>query len=130
MKRGDFIGRVHSILQEFHFANPQVKMKMFSIYSNSFYGSSLWNIFNGTCDRLFTAWNIAVRMAFDLPRGTHRYFIEEISETPHPQVMLAKRFLKFHETLQNSKKLSVKLLSEISSQNIIWTEPLEYWKTV
>ena len=127
LKRGDFIGRVHSILQEFHFANPQVKMKMFSIYSTSFYGSSLWNIFNGTCDRLFTAWNIAVRMAFDLPRGTHRYFIEEISETPHPQVMLAKRFLKFHETLQNSRKLSVKLLSEISSHNLMTSYGQNLW---
>ena len=41
MKRGDFIGRVHSILQEFHFANPLVKMRMFSIYTTSFYGSCL-----------------------------------------------------------------------------------------
>ena len=118
LKRGDFIGRVHSILQEFHFANPLVKMKMFSIYTTSFYGSCLWSIYDGSCDKLFTAWNIAVRMAFDLPRESRRYFIEEISETPHPKVMLSKRFLKFHETLQKSKKLSVRFLSEISSANM------------
>ena len=31
MNRGSFIGRVHSILQEVHFANPVVKMKMISL---------------------------------------------------------------------------------------------------
>ena len=34
MKRGSFIGRVHSIFQEFHFANPVVKMKMISLYTS------------------------------------------------------------------------------------------------
>ena len=127
LKRGDFIGRIHSILQEFHFANPLVKMKIFSIYTTSFYGSSLWNIFDGPCDRLYSAWNIAVRMAFDLPRDCHRYFIEEISELLHPQVMLAKRFLKFHETLQRSKKFSVRFLSELSGGNIVTTYGKNLW---
>ena len=31
IKRGNFIGRVHSILQELYFANSLVKMKMFLI---------------------------------------------------------------------------------------------------
>ena len=119
MKRGDFIGRIHSILQEFYFANPIVKMKMFNIYSTSFYGSNLWNIFNGSCDRIFTAWNVAVRMAFDIPRDTHRFLIEEISESIHPKVMLAKRFMKFHETLQKTKKFGVRYLCELSSNNMM-----------
>ena len=127
LKRGDFIGRVHSILQEFHFANPLVKMKMFNIYTTSFYGSCLWNIFNGSCDKLFTAWNIAVRMAFDIPRNTHKFLIEEISECPHPQVMLAKRFLKFHETLQKSKKFGIRFLSELSSFNLVTNYGQNLW---
>ena len=48
LKRGDFIGRVHSILQEVYFANPLVKMKMMRIYTINFYGSSIWNIFDGS----------------------------------------------------------------------------------
>ena len=38
-KRGCFIGRVHSILQEVHLANPLVKMEMINMYASSFYGS-------------------------------------------------------------------------------------------
>jgi hypothetical protein len=127
LKRGDFIGRIHSILQELHFANPLVKMRMFSIYTTSFYGSCLWNIFDGPCDRLYTAWNNAVRMAFDLPRDSHRYFIEEISECPHPQVMLAKRFVKFHETLQKTRKYGVRFLSELCAGNLVTTYGKNLW---
>ena len=117
MKRGDCIGRLHSILQEFHFANPLVKMQLFRIYTTSFYGSSLWDLFSGPCNKLYTSWNIAVRMAFEIPRESHRYFIEELSDCPHPQTMLAQRFQKFHETLGKTKKISVKYLSELSAGN-------------
>ena len=117
MKRGSFIGRVHSIFQELHFANPVVKMKMISLYASSFYGSSLWNFLDGHCDRLYTAWNNAVRDAFTVPRACHRYLIEEISEHLHPMVMLSSRFLKFHQSLQKCSKISVRYLSQLSSQN-------------
>ena len=33
-------------------------------------------------------------------------------------VMLSSRFLKFHETLQKSEKLSIRYLSELSSSNL------------
>ena len=102
-------------------------MKMFNIYTTSFYGSCLWNIFNGSCDKLFTAWNIAVRMAFDIPRNTHKFLIEEISECPHPQVMLAKRFLKFDETLQKSKKFGIRFLRELSSSNLVTNYGQNLW---
>ena len=117
MKRGSFIGRVHSIFQEFHFANPVVKMKMISIYATSFYGSSLWNIFGGQCDRLYTAWNNAVRDGFGIPRASHRYLIEEVSGHMHPMVMLSSRFLKFHQTLQKCSKSSIRYLCQLSTQN-------------
>ena len=128
LKRGDFIGRVHSIMQEVYFANPLVKMKMMRIYTTSFYGSSLWNIFDGSCQKLFTAWNTSVRMAFGVPRETHRYLLESISECVHPQQMLVKRFLKFHKTLQQSRKKSMRLLSMLSEGNLMTTYGQNLWK--
>ena len=116
-KRSSFIAKIHSIPQEFHFANPIVKMNIVSKYATSFYGSSLWSIFDGSCDKLFTAWNNAIRDIFELPRGTHRYFIEDISDHLHPLVMISSRFIKFHQSLQDNPKPSVKFLSNISSLN-------------
>jgi hypothetical protein len=64
------------------------------------------------------AWNIAIRDAFNIPRASHRYFIEEVSVHLHPMVMLSSRFLKFHETLQKSEKFNIRYLSELSSSNL------------
>ena len=127
MRRGNFIGKVHSILQEFYFANPLVKMKMFSIYATSFYGSNLWNLFNGSCEKLYTAWNIAVRMAFGVPRTTHRYLVEELSEHSHPRILLMARYLKFHETLQKTSKLGVRFLCEMSKCNLRTVHGQNIW---
>ena len=104
-KRGMFIDKVHSILQEFHFAKPLVKMTLISKFATSFYGSSLWTIFDGMCDKLFTAWNNTVREVFQLPRGSHRYFLEEISDHLHPIVMFSSRFSQFHRTLQVKRNM-------------------------
>ena len=41
LKRGAFIGRTNSILQEFHFASPDVIMKCIKCYATSFTGSQL-----------------------------------------------------------------------------------------
>ena len=113
MKRGKFIGKIHSLMQEFNYATPDVTSKILQIYTTSFYGSNLWNILGKSCEKLYKAWNVAIRMVYKVPRETHRYFIEELTEVTHPKVMLAKRFVKFHETVQKSHKLSVKFLSEI-----------------
>ena len=118
LKRGSFIGRAHSILQEVHFANPMMKMTMIKMYATSFYGSSLWNLQSGDCVRLYSAWNNAVREAFNVPRTTHRYYIEEISEAEHPMVMLSSRFIKFHQTLEKSGKVCIRYLAKLSAENL------------
>ena len=92
-------------------------MEMIDIYASSFYGSPLWKLFDGPCDRLYSSWNNAIRDAFDIPRESHRYFIEEVSGHLHPMVMLSSRFLKFHQTLQKSMKSCIRYLSELSSSN-------------
>ena len=53
LKRGKFIGKVNSLLQEFYFADPKVKMRLMNIFASSFYGSGLWDLQSRECDRLF-----------------------------------------------------------------------------
>ena len=117
MKRGKFIGKINSLLQEFHHVSPQVMMKLVNCYSTSFYGSQLWDIQSSECDRLFKAWNVMVRTVFQLDRQTHRYFIEPVSSCTHPRVMLASRFVKFHNSARNCSKLSIRLLAKMSEND-------------
>ena len=90
---------------------------MISVYATNFYGSSLWDFFNGQCEKLYTAWNNAIRDAFSLPRMSHRYLIEELSGHLHPKVMLCSRFLTFHFSLLKNGKPCIRYLAELSRNN-------------
>ena len=51
-KRGKFMGKVNSLLQEFHFADSDILMKLITVYTNSFYESQIWEIQSHDCERL------------------------------------------------------------------------------
>ena len=67
-KRGRFIGKIHSLRQEFGNVDHVVYMKLVSIYLSSFYGSNLWDLNGAGSQRLYATWNIMVRMTFNMPR--------------------------------------------------------------
>ena len=110
IKRADFIKKNNEIIQEFHFSHPETKIKINSIYNSHFTGSSLWNLFCREAVMVENSWNVAMRLMLDLPRETHRYFIEPLSNTFHIRKILIQRFLKFIRQIRNSNKKSTKFL--------------------
>ena len=70
--------KVHSLNQEFHYADPHTVLQLYSIYICYFYGSNLWDFNSVELQRLFNSWNVSIRILFDLPRETYRYFIEQL----------------------------------------------------
>ena len=113
MKRGQFIGKVNSLLQEFNFVDPSVMMKLLNIYATSFYGSSLWDLYSPEVTRIFSSWNVTVRNIFNVPWTTHRYLIEGISQSAHPKTMLCSRYVKFLEAMKSCSKGSVRYLESL-----------------
>ena len=67
-KRGKFIGKVLSLLQELSFVDSDVFVKLLNIYSTSYYWSSLWDIFSTDCERLYKSWNVTIRQVFGVDR--------------------------------------------------------------
>ena len=117
-KRGKFIGKVNSLLQEFQFVEPHVFVKFLSIYASSFYGSNLWNLYSNEVDRIYKSWNVTIRNVFKLPWTTHRYFVEAVSNSPHPKTTLSSRFVKFVSSLASSAKTSVRYLADVVQQDL------------
>ena len=74
------------------------------IYNSHFTGSVLWDLFSKDCKKVENAWNVSIRKMFDIPRQTHRYFIQEISEVPHIKTILVQRYLSFISQLENCPK--------------------------
>jgi len=110
LKRGKFIGKVNSLLQEFYFVKDEVIMKILNIYTTSFYGSGLWDLYSKEVDRLYKAWNVTIRKSLCIPNTTHRYLIEPLSGCTHPKVMLSSRLVRFRDTMMTSSKLMIRLL--------------------
>ena len=113
MKRGKFIGKVNSILQELHFADPAILVRLLQVYCTSFYGSCLWDIYSSEIDRLYRSWNVSVRNIFKVPYTTHRYLVQPLSDCPHPKTMLSSRFIKFMQSLVSSTKSSISYLARL-----------------
>ena len=68
--------------------------------------------------KLYTAWNTAIRILFNVPRDTHRYLIESISHCLHVKTMLASRCVSFYETIEASSKLCIRFLSNLCKSDL------------
>lgn len=110
IKRGEFIGKVHSLRQELGGQSPEVFIKLVTIYLTSFYGSSLWDLFSRDTEKLWSTWNTMIRTTFNLPYATHRYIINALCNGTHLKIKLLSRFIKFHGKISSCKKPEIKLL--------------------
>ena len=104
-------------MQEFHFANPDVLIKLMNTYATSLYGSNTWDIFSPDCERLYSSYNVAIRLILRIDRCSHRYLIVPLSECLHLKTMIASRFVTFYRTLITSKKTPVRFLARIAEQD-------------
>ena len=53
---------------------------------------------------LENTWSTSIKIMYDLPRETHRYFLEPICEKPHIRKVLGQRFISFTDSIRKSKK--------------------------
>ena len=113
LKRGRFIGKVNSLLKEFHFVDHATFVKLLTVYATSFYGSNRWDLYSVDVDRIYKSWNVTIRNVFNLPWSTHRYWIETVSDCPHPKTVLSGRYVKFVKSLTSSNKSAVRYLSAL-----------------
>ena len=113
LKKGQFIGKINSLQQEFYFVNPAVKVDLYDKYACSFYGSNLYNLFCHETERIYCAFNVAIRQAYSLPFNAHRYLIEPLLERPHLKIQLCSRFVKFVNSNDNCNKPVIRLLSAL-----------------
>ena len=101
-------------MQEFYFAHPLTKVRINNIFNSYFYGSALWDLFGNEATRLEKSWNVSMRIMLGIPRNSHRYFVEPLSDTKHIMFSLFKRYIKFVDSIASSSKMALKkMLSTI-----------------
>ena len=79
-----------------------MKTDIVNIYATSFYESNLW-LFTGN-NKIFSNWSKMIKLNWGLPWSTHKYFMEEISQSTHLRTKLFLRFLSFVKSSSKSCK--------------------------
>ena len=116
-KRGAYIGKINSLMQEFHSVTPDVFFKLMNTYALSIYGSNTWDILSADCEKLYASFNVTIRNVLKIDRQTHRYLIEPLSGCTHLKTLISSRYATFYHSLINSKKKSVRFLARISASD-------------
>ena len=117
IKRGAFIGKVNSLLQEFHAVPSEVFLKILNVYATSLYGSNTWNILSTDCERLYSSFNVTIRKALNIDRCTHRYLLEPLAGCLHLKVMLASRYATFYKSLISCRKTAVRFMARLAAED-------------
>ena len=77
-KRAKFIDESVEVRETFGFASPSEVLRAVKLYFGSNYGSMLWKLGSGMATRYFNAWTTFVKLAWQVPRATHSYFVENM----------------------------------------------------
>ena len=117
-KRAAFISRQYSLNQEFAFASHENKLEMCRLYNTAFYGSNCWDFTSDEFERFGRSWNSNLRIMFDLPRDTHCWIVEELSDGRHFKQMVFSRFTKYLELLATNKKPFIRCLYDLVSNDV------------
>ena len=118
LKRGAYIGKVNSLLQEFNSVSPNILIKLINSFAACVYGSNLWDIFSKESERLYTSYSVSMRHALKLNLRTHRYLIEPLAETPHLKTMICSRYVSFFKSLSQCQKFPVRFLAKLQEKDM------------
>ena len=113
-KRGSFISKSTDIREMFNFAYPGQVLSAVSTYTCHFYGAMLWDLFGDPAGQVFRSWNTCVKLAWDVPRGTHNYFVDNLLSGSLPSVRerLLSQYVGFFQKFVQ-KCWEVRLLAKV-----------------
>ena len=81
-KRAQYIDKTVDIRNTFSFADPNQVLTAVKKYARNHYGVMLYDLFDeNSSGKYFRCWGTAVKLAWDCPRATHRYFVNNLLAT-------------------------------------------------
>ncbi len=112
-RQWQFIGCINSIMTQFGFAHPVCKLKLHVTHGYSFYGSSLWDLYDNDIKKLYITCNIALRRLYDLLMRVHTWFLIHIAGVPHVNLNLKCRLAQFLYKAINSQNERIAFLAKL-----------------
>ena len=115
LKRAIFIGSSVDIREKFGFAQPEQILKAARTYSLHLYGGMLWDFTSDKTGQMCKAWNMCVKLVYQVPRNTRTFIVEHYFAEQLDSVMkeLFSRYVNFVKSLRDSSSSEIKNLFEI-----------------
>ena len=103
----------------FEFAKPPQILTAVAVYAADFYGSNLWNLFGEGAGQAFRTWNTCVKLAWEVPRWTHNYFVDNLlsGDIPSLRKKLICQYVKFFQDLRTCPLREIRILVGIAARD-------------
>jgi hypothetical protein len=117
--RAKFIDQSVETRQAFSFASPAEIIRALQVYNSSHYGSMLWDLEGDAACQYFNSWTTAVKLAWDCPRGTRTYLVQQVLAcgTSSARTDILTRYCKFFKSLRNSPSREVAVLANLIARD-------------
>ena len=119
-KRADFISKSTEVREMFGYAQPNQVLQAVRTYCCDMYGSMTWSLYSESARQVFNCWSTCVKLAWDVPRATHTYLVDNLFAGGLPSIRssVLARFCKFYKGLRHSSSLAVRVIANIASMDI------------
>ena len=117
--RAKFIDKSVSVRDMFGFARPAEVLSATVTYCCDFYGSNLWDLYGLRAEQCFRAWTTAVKLAWDMPRTTHTWLVDNLlsCKLASARERVLANYVGFINRLGNSASWEVRILSQTQTRD-------------
>ena len=112
VKRAQFISKSTEIRESFSFASPVEVLRAVKVFAGDLYGGNLWQLRGDMANQVFKAWNTCIKLAWQVPRSTHTYFVDMMLSCgiSHVRDDILARYVTFLKSLRESPSYEVSVL--------------------
>ena len=116
-KRMAFITDSTDIRDMFAWAHPMQVLQAIRVYTTSFYGSMLYNLYGEEASMIYRCWNTAAKLTWDVPRSSFTFLVDRVltGEMTSVRDALLTRYAMFLQGLNKSNSKEIRILASISS---------------
>ena len=120
IKRARFIDKTLELRETFAFAMPGQILKAVQIYASDCYGVMLYDLSSQSSESYFKAWNTCVKLAWNVPRSTFTYIVENVLAPNFDSLrnQAYARYVNFFQNLFKSASREVRHLVRTVARDV------------
>ena len=117
--RAKFIDKAVTTREMFSFARPAEIFTATATYCSDFYGSNLWDLYGDRAQQCYRAWNTNVKLAWDMPRSTHTWVVDNLlsCNLPSAREKILAGYVGFLNRMRSSASWEVQIMVEVMSRD-------------